>query len=367
MAKFASVLFVLSQDQSIVESIKASNIIKYFKNTIFIEKELYENELINNVKQCIGKGGHIINEMKIRNFVTNMQTKEILKDLVPRNTFILVVQNYIDVIPNTQILGDYVNVQLYHNNLCVFSSGFPANFPEKYIDELKRVSKPIFGKLNGEELLLGYDNSVGSIIAREEKLEENKWVEKFNEFTNVQQLTKVINTLDFEYLIKQSIKTYKNIPNVMEILSNQTYKSILNDKILSKLISIKDLKADVVVALESNAYVFGVIVSELLKLPLVTIKNGTTQHSNELYSLLYKNNDSISEMTVEKEFVLPESDILIVDDVFKNGEELMAAQDLMQNFSPSSVNFFTIMQVTELKDKAKEVMGDAYNNVYVLF
>jgi hypothetical protein len=78
----------------------------------------------------------------------------------------------------------------------------------------------------------------------------------------------------------------------------------------------------------------------------------------------------ISELTeglYEKEFVLPDSDILIVDDVLKNGEELMAAHDLMQNFSPSSVSFFTIMQVAELKDKAKEVMGNAYKNVHVLF
>jgi len=367
MAKFASVLFVLSQDQSIVEGIKASNIIKYFKNTIFIEQELYENELINNAKQCIGKGGHIINEMKIRNFVSNMEKKEILKDLAPRNTFVLSLQNYIDVIPDKQSFGLYVNVQLYHNNLCVFSSGLPANFPEKYIDELKKVSKSFSGKIKDEELLICYDNSISSIIAREEKLEENTWMEKFNEFTNVQQLTKVINTLDFEYLILKSIKSYKNIPNVMEILSNQTYKSILNDKIFAKLISLKDLKADVVVALESNAYVFGLIVSELLKLPLVTIKNGNVENMGEVYSLLYKNNDKISEMTIEKEFVLPDSDILIVDDVLKNGEELMAAHDLMQNFSPSSVNFFTIMKVTDLKDKAAEVMGDAYKNVHVLF
>jgi adenine/guanine phosphoribosyltransferase-like PRPP-binding protein len=367
MAKFASVLFVLSQEQSVVESIKASNIVKYFKNTIFIEKELYESDIINNVKQCVGKGGHIINEMKIRNFVANMQQKEILKDLVPRNTFVLSIQNYIDVIPDTQLFGDYVNVQLYHNNLCVFSSGIPANFPEKYIDELKKVSKSFSGKINDEEILIGYDNSISKIIIREENLEENKWMEKFNEFTNVQQLTNVINTLDFVYLILQSIKTYKSIPNVMEILSNQTYKSILNDKIFAKLISLKDLKADVVVALESNAYVFGMIVSELLKLPLVAIKNGSTENRGEVYSLLYKNNDTISEMTVEKEFVLPDSDILIVDDVLKNGEELMAAHDLMQNFSPSSVNFFTIMQVAELKDKALEVMGDTYKNVHVLF
>jgi adenine/guanine phosphoribosyltransferase-like PRPP-binding protein len=374
MAKFASVLFVLSQDQNVVEGIKSSNLVKYFKNTIFIEKELYESEVINSVKQCVGRGGHIINEMKIKNFITNMQTKDILKDLSPRNTFVLSIQNYIDVIKDKEEIGDYVNVQLYHNNLCVFSSGNPANFPEKYIDELKRNSKAFSGKIGDQEVLIGYDNSLGDVISQEEKCESNKWMEKFNEFTNVQQISNVTNTLDLSYLIKMSINSYKSntyqvkMPNVMELLSNQTYKSIINDKILAKLISIKDLKADVVVALEPNANTFGVIVAEILKVPLVTIKKYDTDNSiGETHSLLYKCNDSICELNVQKNAILPDSDILIIDDLFRNGEDLMGAHDLVQNFSPSSVHFFTIMEVPELKEKSQEVMGDLYKNVNVLF
>ena len=374
MAKFASVLFVLSQDQNIVDSIKTSNVVKYFKNTIFIEKELYESEVINNVKQCVGRGGHIINEMKIKNFVSNMQTKDLLKDLSPRNTFVLSIQNYIDVIKDSEKIGDYVNVQLYHNNLCVFSSGFPANFPERYIDELKKHSKAFSGKIDDQEVLIGYDSSLGELISQEEKCETNNWMEKFNEFTNVQQITNVINTLDFSYLLTSSINSYKNtftqvkMPNVMELLSNQTYKSIINEKILAKLLNIKDLKADVVVALESNAIAFGVVIAEILKVPLVTIKKYDTDNSiGETHSLLYKSNDKICEINVQKDSILPESDILIIDDLLRNGEDLMGAHDLVQNFSPSSVNFFTIMQVAELKEKAQEVMGDLYKNVNVLF
>jgi adenine/guanine phosphoribosyltransferase-like PRPP-binding protein len=367
MAKFASVLFVLSQEQHIVDSIKASNIVKYFKNTIFIEKELYESEVINSVTQCVGKGAHIINEMKIKNFVTNMQSKDILKDLAPKNTFVLAIQDYIDVIPEKESYGIFVNVQLFHNNMCVFSSGIPANFPEKYIEELKKMAKSFSGKVNDEEILIGYDTNLTTLIAGGEKCEEKNWMEKYNEFTIVQQISNVINTLDFSYLITNSINVYKNIPHTLDILSNQTYKSILNDKLLAKLISVKDLKADVVVAIESNAYAFGVIIAEILKVPFVTITTRDTEKMYESYSLLYKNNDTISEMNVKKDSILPNSDILIIDDVFTNGEDLMGAHDLVQNFSPAQVNFFTIMQVSEYKEKAQEVMGDVYKNVHVLF
>ena len=64
--KNTNILFVLSQNEIIMNAVKSSNLVNIFKNIIFIEEEMYMNDLIKSVVQPVGYGGSIISIEKIK-------------------------------------------------------------------------------------------------------------------------------------------------------------------------------------------------------------------------------------------------------------------------------------------------------------
>jgi type III secretory pathway component EscU len=110
-----NVLFILSQDETIINAVKSSCLVNIFRNIIFVEEEMYMNELVKSVIQPVGYGGSIISVEKIKTFIEQIKVKENLKDMIPENYYVMTIESLIDIIgEEKKETCELVLVNLYH-------------------------------------------------------------------------------------------------------------------------------------------------------------------------------------------------------------------------------------------------------------
>ncbi len=360
-----NILFVLSQDEIIMNAVKSSNIINIFRNIIFIEEELYANELVKSVVQPASYGGSIVSVEKIKNFIEQMKTKDNLKDISEEDYYVMTVENTLDVIGEEKKEPcELACVHIYHKENIYHSIGLPAKFPEKYVEKIKNDAKPISiqntqenSENTNKEIFIGFDKSIKSIILENEDSEDwnNEWVNHFNDFTKLEQYVFVINQLHYADILKN------NTNNLYEILANPLYKNMLKVSIIQKISKIKDLKVDYVVGIESSGFCVGILVADILNVPFVPIRR-SGYLIGEIYSTIVDKGSMLDNIEILKSAITNNSNILIVDDIINTGNTINSSLSLIKNFEPASVNLFVIKQAATSTNKFSEL----YENLHIL-
>jgi adenine/guanine phosphoribosyltransferase-like PRPP-binding protein len=346
------VLFVLSQDKIVIEAITKSKFIKIFKNIIFIEKELYElPEEFNkiNLQQPLGDMSFIICAEKLKSFIKSIIKDDKLKNIPEENIYVLAIEKYIgnnNTSEQENNICEYVNVELYHKELCNYVIGSPANFPQKYFDELNTVSNKILNEVDGKQIILGYDKKISEIIAKNENCDENEWVNKFNDFNNLDQITNVVNSLNFDKIVLKDISNN----NLVNILANNTHKQMLKDILIRKFLSTESLRTanyDCVIGVEGNGNIYGMMLADLFNIPFIPFKNIINTNIN-----IYNTN------------------ILVVDECINTGKTIYDIAQNLKKYSLNNVNYLVLTENTKSKQQLEELqefLEDEYKKVHILF
>jgi adenine/guanine phosphoribosyltransferase-like PRPP-binding protein len=359
----SNVLFVLNQNEIEMNAVKSSNLSSIFRNIIFVEEELYTNEIVKSVIQPVGPGGFIKSIEKIKTFIEKMKTKDNLKDIPQENFFILTVESLIDLVGEEEKKEtcELAVVHLCHKEMIYHSIGVPAKFPEKYATSIKNSALPVTIQNTKEdsdnkdkEIFLGFDKTISSIIMENEDSEDwnGEWVNKFNSFSKVEQYIFVINQLNY-------VDCLKNITtDFYTILQNPLYRNMLKVSIVQKFSKIQDFKIDYVVGIEKNGYCIGILIAEIFNLPFVPIKYSINLNG-DIYSEMFTRGSNVYNLEMNKSSIVHKSNILIVDDIIDTPETINAAQKIVKHFEPSSVNVFVTKQTSSVLEQP--------DNLHVLF
>ncbi len=146
--------------------------------------------------------------------------------------------------------------------------------------------------------------------------------------------------------------------------------TLLNDgeeyrKVLDDMLQVaREVKPDVVVALESRGFFFGPVLAYELGIPFVPVRKAGKlpfKTYKETYNLEY------GTATVEiHQDAMPENRrVLIVDDVLATGGSMNAAAKLVEHFHPSSVSLLFLMELQALKGRRKLSKYDIHSLMQV--
>lgn len=364
-------LFVLSQNSHIVEAVKSSKLSKIFKMIVFVEKELYSNPNLN-IPQPIELGAQVINSVNINTFLLNMQNHDILKEINKENVFILSVQNFLqkltDVSNNENVnnieIVEMVNVHFVHNDICTYSIGCPARFPQVYFEELKSVSKVLGEKLEGDSgenkiNIFGYDKTLGSLFSELKDLDSENWCKEFNDFNKKEQILNVLNQINFTPIILNKMQ-YENHLDLSRTLSNFTQKILLKDSLANVLNQFKlktNINFDYVVGIEGDGAILGYIISDLLNIPFVPVKKELPCKGESYDYDSYKVQQNLIELN---------KNILIVDTIIEDGLTQKSVNSLLNFFFPNLTVFFGLGLNKNNLEQIKENMEDLLNNILTL-
>jgi hypothetical protein len=359
------ILFVLSQNKYEIEAVKTSNLLKIFKNIIFVEDELYIDKNLN-VPQPVGNFGHLSNLIKINKFFSSI--KENILNINKENIYVLAIQNYLleeKTESEVNEVNEVLNIQLVHNDMLTFVNGGNVKFPKIYYEELKASSQIIGKKQDNSEdiIILGYDNTIGKIIGEIKDIDSDNWYKEFNNFDKIQQLRTIIDMLNFKPIIYNFMKNFMNNEENFDMsksFSNITIKLMLRNIIentLNNFINTTKINIDCVVGIEGNGYILGTFISDILNIPFVPIRLNTETKSESFEYDSYK---------IQQNLISNYLNILIVDDVITDGIKEKNICSLLNFFFPKITLFFTLDFNKENENLIKDNMGELVNNIIML-
>jgi hypothetical protein len=356
------ILFVLTQNPHIIEAVKLSKFSRIFKTIVFVQKEMYMNPVFN-VPQLIENGSQIMNYLNVNNFLINIQKHETLKEIKKENLFILSIQNFLQKITdvsNNEIV-DMVNIHFVHNNICTYFIGCPAHFPQIYFDELKSLSRPLEGKIGDTNdknriNLIGYDKTLGSLFSELKNLDPENWCREFNNFDRKEQVLNVLNKINFTQIVFNKL-IHENTLDLSNVLSDHTHKLLLKDVLINLFDNFKlksNIIFDYVVGIEGDGVILGCIISEILNIPFVPVKKELSCNGETFEYDSYK---------VQKNSILMNKNILIVDNIIEDGIVQKNVTNLMKFFFPNLIIFFSFQLNKENIGEIKNNMEEFFNNI----
>ena len=357
-----NILFVLNQNPYVLEAVKSSKFGKLFKLIVSIDKEIYNNSDLN-IPQPIELGAQIINTVNIKSFLTNIEKHEVLKEVEKENIFILSIQNFLKNntdVSNNQEIVDMVNVHFVHNNICSYAVGSPAKFPPIYFEELKSVSKIFVEKNeNNENVILGYDKTIGAIFEEVKGLNPENWCKEFNSFDRVEQVREVLNLINFTPFVINKMQ-YETTLDLSRVLSDITHKLLLKDIIENIFKSFENktnINIDYILGREGNGFLLGMFISDVLNIPFVPIRKDSESFGETFEYDSYK---------VQQNLIKMNKIVLIVDDLIEDGLIQKNMYSLLNFFRPHITLFFALGLNKNNIDKIKENMDDLANNIITL-
>jgi adenine/guanine phosphoribosyltransferase-like PRPP-binding protein len=368
-----NILFVLSQNPHIIEAVKSSKFINLFRQTVFVEKELYNSNI--NIPQPIELGSRVINAININTFLGNLQNHEMLKNLDKENIFVLSIQNFLQKITDisnnqeTVEIVDMVNVHFLHNNICSYAIGSPAKFPQIYFEELKSVSKLLGEKQENSDniTVFGYDKTLGSLFAELKNFDEENWCKEFNTFDRTTQVRNVLNSINFTQMIMSKMENNESnnesnnaFLDMSKVLADNTYKLLLKDSLYNVFNNFKsktNINIDYVVGIEGDGFILGTLLSEILNVPFVPARKDTESLSETFDYDSYK---------IQQNLIKFNKNILVVDDIIQDGQVQKNIHSLLNFFLPNLTLFFGLGLNKNNLEKIKENMDNLSNNIITL-
>lgn len=159
-------------------------------------------------------------------------------------------------------------------------------------------------------------------------------------------------------LIKNTMKVVPDFPkkgiSFKDITPIFTKPQVLKLTIKEMLKTIKGLKFDVVVALESRGFWFGIPIAEALNLPFVPVrKKGKLPRRtvSASYALEY-GKDTIE---VHKYDIKSKDRVLIVDDVVATGGTVLAVKEMMNKLHAKAEHLLVLGYLEELPEGPKKL------------
>lgn len=134
--------------------------------------------------------------------------------------------------------------------------------------------------------------------------------------------------------------------------------TLLNDgeefrKVIDDMLAVaKEVKPEVIVALEARGYFFGPVLAYELGIPFVPIrKKGKLPYKTyaESYDLEY----GTATMEIHADAMKEHQRVLLLDDVLATGGTITAAANLVENFKPESIDMLFLMEISALKGRDK--------------
>lgn len=134
--------------------------------------------------------------------------------------------------------------------------------------------------------------------------------------------------------------------------------TLLNDgeefrKVIDTMLAIvKEIKPEVIVALEARGYFFGPVLAYELGIPFVPIrKKGKLPSTTyaESYDLEY----GTATMEIHTDAMKEGQHVLLLDDVLATGGTITAAANLVERFNPASIDMLFLMEIVALKGRDK--------------
>lgn len=114
----------------------------------------------------------------------------------------------------------------------------------------------------------------------------------------------------------------------------------------------RELKPEVIVALEARGYIFGPALSLALNIPFVPIrKKGKLPYKT--FSADFALEYGTASIEIHQESIKENQRVLIFDDILATGGTAEAAANLVKNFNPSSISFLFLIELSFLKGREK--------------
>ncbi len=170
-------------------------------------------------------------------------------------------------------------------------------------------------------------------------------------------------------LIKQSIKVIPDFPkpgisfkDITPILANPF---VMKDAIELLAETVKDIKFDAVVGLESRGFWFGVPLALRLGLPFIPIrkKGKLPRPTAEVEYQLEYGEDYIQ---VHKEDIKPGANILMVDDIVATGGTILAAKQLMEQLKAKANHLIVLGCLADLPAGPEKLQKSGISIHYLL-
>lgn len=134
-------------------------------------------------------------------------------------------------------------------------------------------------------------------------------------------------------------------------------------KVIDDMVAIaKEVKPDVIVALESRGFFFGPAIAHEMGLPFVPVRKKGKLPS-DTYQVTYTLEYGTATVEIHKDALKENQRVLIVDDVLATGGSMNAAVKLVDHFHPSFISTIFLMEISALKGRKKLSKCDIHSLV----
>ena len=317
-----------------------------------------------------------------------MKRIELFKQSLPlyfdsANDVIVSIENFIDVEKRQDVCCFVIEL-----NGCAIT-GFSLNdynptYPEEYVEELGELQSYDNGNNHG------YANTVGSLIHRyRNEIEANNWSHRYRGATRHDQICNACRTIDSISFLKQFIRYVPDHPqkgvmfsDLLPLFTNVVLKNITINLMLSRL-NYVGVNFDYIVGLESRGFIFGMALAERLGIGFVPMRK-FGKLGGDCYTVSYVKEYGEDKFEMWKSAMMPNKNVLIVDDVLATGGTLNAAKILCDNFrvkvkSTDAIDFgeekypevytysIVLCDIEFFREKAKVVLGDFHDKTIICF
>lgn len=304
---------------------------------------------------------------------------ELFKSALPvdfnvHHDFIISVENFI--VPETR--RDVCCICIKFRGLHFF--GYSADksnptYPEEYAAELR--------DLVNYDGIIGYTNTMGSIIhSHNDHIESNDWSHHYGGVLRYVQIMDAYQNVDKTNLLKSSMRIVENyqgkgvkFSDITPLLSNVVLENMLYKLIIEKLeTKLNHQRIHYVAGLDARGFIFGAMLARHLKAGFVAIRKAGKLGGTDCSSADYIKEYGTDTFEVVDTIMAPNKNVLIVDDIMATGGSLNAAKRLCDQFKTDiadqlNVKTFglVIAGISELDSKARENLGEFYDNIVFCF
>lgn len=289
--------------------------------------------------QPIGdKNGYLVACQRINNYIA---------EYYDMKNIIIAIESYLDKVDDTWY-DKCVVVIRWKDTIIHTVSKTLVSFDNSLMDMLIQNSK---------EMPHGRDVTLGSIIGDIYNTASDNWYECYNKFDRVHHIKETINQIIIDNKLKKLV--YDNIPKIQDfpkkgILFSDVI-SMFSDKLIvsiimyyiKKIICIDrefDEAYDYIIGLESRGFIIGSMIANELGCGFVPIRKAG-KLPGETYQVKYIKEYGEDVFEIQKNALRENARVLVVDDILATGGSLMAAKELLSNYSNIQIDYFVMEDV----------------------
>jgi adenine phosphoribosyltransferase len=162
--------------------------------------------------------------------------------------------------------------------------------------------------------------------------------------------------------LKEEIRVIPDFP-LKGIMFQDIFSLIENPSLLKKIISeitkvIKKEKITKIIGIDARGFIFGSIVSYNNNIPFIPVRK-KGKLPGPVYKKKYKLEYGFDQVEIQKNSILKNDKVLIIDDLIATGGTAIAAAKLVENMTIKKIKFMFIIDLYNL-DGAKSLKKKGY-------